>query len=117
MSSETERARRAVAAARRDIVCITNWAAGATLASLQADTKLRYAIERAFMTLNAAIRDIPPAAIERHGLPARSIAGLRNILAHTYDDVLDERIVSTMTDDLPALDAQLAVILADLDAG
>lgn len=41
----------------------------------------------------------------------KMIAGFRNALAHTYDDILDERVMLTIRDDLPALDAALARIL------
>jgi predicted nucleotidyltransferase len=44
-------------------------------------------------------------------LAMKMIAGFRNALAHTYDDILDERVMLTIRDDLPALDAALARIL------
>lgn len=40
------------------------------------------------------------------------IAGFRNVLAHTYDDILDERVILTIKDDLPLLDVALAAALA-----
>ena len=43
------------------------------------------------------------------------IAGFRNLLAHTYDDILDERVMLTIRDDLPALDTALAQILQAQD--
>lgn len=57
------------------------------------------------MALDVAIRDIPAETLARHAVPARMIAGFRNMLAHTYDDILDERVMRTIRDALPALDA------------
>lgn len=54
----------------------------------------------------------PADLLARHGVPANLIAGFRNALAHTYEDILDERVMLTIRDDLPALDAALAGILA-----
>ena len=36
-------------------------------------------------------------------------------LAHTYDDTLDERVILTIREDLPALDARLAEIMESLE--
>jgi hypothetical protein len=35
-------------------------------------------------------------------------------VAHTYDDILDERVLLANSDDLPALDARLAARQASL---
>ncbi len=42
------------------------------------------------------------------------IAGFRNALTHTYDDILDERVILTIREDLPALDTALAAMEATL---
>ena len=109
----------AVLAARENLALIGGWADGRVLEELRSDTLVRYAIERAFIALAAAMRDIPQEVIEAHALPATRVAGFRNALAHTYDDILDERVILTISDDLPRLDAQLAAILRILghDAG
>lgn len=57
------------------------------------------------MALDAAVRDIPAETLARHAISARMIAGFRNMLAYSYDDILDQRVVLTIRDDLPALDA------------
>ena len=49
--------------------------------------------------------------MDRHGVPAGMITGFRNALAHTSDDILDERVILTIREDLPALDAARAAIL------
>ncbi|MFZ1989530.1 MAG: DUF86 domain-containing protein [Alphaproteobacteria bacterium] len=118
MSSEnTPKIAAAIAAARENIALIRGWAAHRSLESLKADTMARYAIERAFIALATAIRDIPSELLASCGIPASMIAGFRNVLAHTYDDVMDERVILTIKDDLPALDQALAAMARDLSQG
>ena len=111
MSSEDRaRALLAILSARQNLALIHDWAKSRDLEALRSDTMARYAIERAFIALAAAMRDIPEPIIARHRLPATLIAGFRNALAHTYDDIIDERVILTIREDLPALDKQLAAI-------
>jgi len=111
MSSEPDKVVLAAIEARDNVRLIREWSAGQDLDAIRADRKTRYAIERAFMAIDAAVRDIPADVLAAHGIPAKMIAGFRNALAHTYDDILDERVMLTINDDLPALDAALARIL------
>lgn len=104
----------AIVEARDNIHLIRDWSSGQDLEAIKADRKTRYAIERAFMAIDAAIRDIPPTLLVTHGIPANLIAGFRNALAHTYDDILDERVMLTIRDDLPALDAALERMMSSL---
>ncbi|PWR23401.1 HepT-like ribonuclease domain-containing protein [Zavarzinia compransoris] len=101
----------AIAEARDNVRLVREWAAGRDLEAIKEDRKTRYAIERAFMAIDAAVRDIPADLLAAYAIPAKMIAGFRNALAHTYDDILDERVMLTIRDDLPALDAALARIL------
>jgi uncharacterized protein with HEPN domain len=117
MSSENDaRIADAIVAARDNVALILDWAAGLDLEALKADRKTRYAIERAFMALDASVRDIPSEALRENGIPANMIAGFRNVLAHTYDDILDDRVILTIRDDLPVLDEALAKMLAAVRA-
>jgi uncharacterized protein with HEPN domain len=111
MSSEPDKVVLAAIEARDNVRLIREWSAGQDLDAIRADRKTRYAIERAFMAIDAAVRDIPADVLAAHGIPAKMIAGFRNALAHTYDDILDERVMLTINDDLPALDAALARVL------
>ena len=104
----------AIIEARENVALIRGWAAAQELEALKSDRKTRYAIERAFMMIDAAIRDIPEALLLEHQIPAKLIAGFRNALVHTYDDILDERVVLTIREDLPALDEALAQMFARL---
>lgn len=111
MSSERDKIAVAILAARKNIYLIQVWSGGRDFESLKADTVVRYAIERAFIAIHSSIRDVPAALLDQHGIPAGMISGFRNLLAHTYDDVLDERIILTIQHDLPALDAALASLM------
>lgn len=114
-SEDRARARFAITAARENVDLIRTWAAATTLEAIKADVQVRYAIERAFIAIDSAIRDLPEAIVSEHALPANLISGFRNALAHTYDDILDERVILTIREDLPALDTQLAAILRALE--
>ena len=114
-SEQTGKIALAIVEARDNVRLIQEWALELDLEAVKADRKTRYAIERAFMAIDAAIRDIPDAMLAAHGVPAKLIAGFRNALAHTYDDILDERVMLTIKDDLPALDMALAQMLAALE--
>jgi len=100
----------AILSARDNIRLIQSWAGERDLVALKGDVLRRYAIERAFMAIDQAMKDIPAPLLERHAIPAAMIAGFRNALAHTYDDILDERVILTIRDDLPSLDAALAAM-------
>lgn len=104
----------AIGAARENIRLIKKWATERDLEALKADTLVRYAIERAFIAIASSIRDIPADLLAEHRIPAGMIAGFRNALAHTYDDILDERVILTIRVDLPALDAALSAMAAAL---
>lgn len=39
--------------------------------------------------IGGALQDIPTDIVATHDLPARPVAGLRNALAHTHEDMLD----------------------------
>lgn len=101
----------AIVTARENIRLILQWPEGRDLEALKADTLVRYAIERAFIAIDAAMKDISAPLLEAHGIPVGMIAGFRNALAHTYDDILDERVILTIREDLPALDAALSAML------
>lgn len=112
MSSEAKgKVALAVISARENIRLIHTWASERSLDDLKSDTLVRYAIERAFIAIDSAVRDIPPTLLAVHGIPAAMIAGFRNALAHTYEDILDERVILTIREDLPGLDAALAAML------
>jgi len=58
-SEQSERVRLAVIEARENVRLIQEWSVDHDLDAIRADRKTRYAIERAFIAIDAAIRDIP----------------------------------------------------------
>jgi uncharacterized protein with HEPN domain len=113
MSSEGDgKVTLAISATRGNIRLIQTWAMERDLDALKTDTLVRYAIERAFIAIASSIRDIPADLLTEHDVPAGMIAGFRNALTHTYDDILDERVILTIREDLPAPDAALAAMEA-----
>ncbi len=80
MSSEPDKVALAAIEARDNVQLIREWSAGQDLEALRADRKTRYAIERAFMAIDAAIRDIPADVLAANGIPAKMITGFHNAL-------------------------------------
>jgi uncharacterized protein with HEPN domain len=105
----------AVASIRADIERVRIWGAGRSHEDLLVDVMRRYAIERAFIAIGEALRDIPQTLLEGQApdIPWRQITGFRNWLAHAYDDAPDKRIIETINVDLPLLDRVLAGIQSD----
>lgn len=95
---------------------IASLAAGTTLERYARDPDLRAAVERYFEILGEALNralDANPALRERIPLVG-DVIGLRNRLAHAYDDIQDEVVWSTACDDLPALLDSLRGILEEM---
>lgn len=73
------------------------------------------AIEKLFINLGeAASRVDVSSSAAMPDIPWRRIIGLRNILAHGYEQVAHEILHRTIVDELPALTASLKSRLPDL---
>ena len=55
------------------------------------------------------------ARLAADGVTTGMIAGFLNLLAPTYDDGMDERVMLTIRDDLPVRDGMLVRLLASLE--
>ena len=65
---------------------------------------MRSAVERQLEILGEAARRVSDGFKDEHpGVPWRQIVGLRNLLAHEYGDIRDERVWQIVSGDLPAL--------------
>lgn len=108
---------KALVIARHNAVLIRDWAHGINYAGLGADIMRRYAIERAFILIAEAIKDVPLDLLQgaANHVPWRKITGLRNFLAHTYDDLPDERIMITIQKELPIMMNAIEDILKRYD--
>lgn len=68
------------------------------------DKKACRAVERCFQILGEAAKHIPPEEAEKmNEVPWREIKGMRNIVVHEYDNIVDDVLWSTSRNDIPAL--------------
>lgn len=117
MSSRPRKVRtpaQAVYYARLQIERIREWTASLTLEQFQNDQRTRYAVERAFIALGEAVKDLAKTvdlpALDPTG-PWNEPARFRDFLAHQYDDqVIPTLMWNTITTDLSALDSALVRI-------
>lgn len=117
MSSNRRKPRtpaQAVYYARLQISRINEWTAALTVEAFQSDQRTRYAVERAFIALGEAIKELA-RAIDLQQLdptgPWREPARFRDFLAHDYDDqVIPTLMWNTITTDLRTLEDALARI-------
>ncbi|MCE5336617.1 MAG: DUF86 domain-containing protein, partial [Desulfobacteraceae bacterium] len=68
------------------------------------DRKMQLAVERSLEIIGEAARKISePLKTSHPEIPWKSIVGLRNVLAHEYGEILQERIWSVATQRIPEL--------------
>jgi len=86
---------------------------GCTLNQYLADDKTRSAVERALEVAGEAMRKLAASAPEiAMRIPhSKSIIGFRNVLAHGYAEINDEKVFRIARDDAPEL---LAAVRAEL---
>lgn len=97
--------------ARRRIAMILAWTKDDTEESYLANEERQAAVERNFIAIGEAIKDLARAkdlaAIDPSG-PWRQPARFRDFLAHQYEEgVAHPDVWRTIRDDLPMLDASL----------
>ncbi len=98
--------------ARRRIALMQAWTKDDTEATYLANEERQAAVERNFIAIGEAIKDLAKAhdlaAIDPSG-QWREPARFRDFLAHQYEEgVSHPDVWRTIQDDLPALDASLA---------
>jgi uncharacterized protein with HEPN domain len=100
-----------ISQARLQIARIREWTASLSPDLLQSDQKTRYAVERAFIALGEAIKDLGRKVDLNKldpGGPWREPARFHDFLAHDYDDqVIPTLLWNTITSDLQTLDDAL----------
>lgn len=88
-------------------------AEGQPLQVLVSDRVLCLAVEKLFINLGEAARRIDPAqAGKMPGVAWAQIIGLRNILAHGYEQVEHEVLFRSIAEDLPPLQRALEAWLS-----
>jgi uncharacterized protein with HEPN domain len=91
---------------------------GATFEEYQRDRRLRLAVERSFEIIGEAARrmanqDPATAAL----LPELAqLISFRNVLAHGYDTIDDEKVWSIIQHSLPVLQAEVDALLREAGA-
>lgn len=91
--------------------------AGMELQDFLAHRVLCLAVEKLFINLGEAAFRLGDEGPRRWpALPWRQVIGLRNILAHGYEQVAHEVLYRTVCDELPALESKLDAALATLDS-
>jgi uncharacterized protein with HEPN domain len=98
--------------ARLQVTRIRDWTANHDADMFAADERTRYAVERAFIAIGEAVKDlsrtIDLAGTDPAG-PWREPARFRDFLAHDYDDqVIPTLLWNTIAVDLSVLDEALA---------
>ena len=93
--------------ARQQIVLINRWTIGLDVEAYVADELRRYAVERAFIALGEAVKDLSRVVnlqmVDPEG-PWKEPARARDFLAHDYDDqVIPDVVWATISDGLPDL--------------
>jgi uncharacterized protein with HEPN domain len=82
--------------------------AGKSLPQFLADRVLCLAVEKLFINLGEAAKRIDPSETARiPDVPWVRVIGLRNILAHGYEQIEHEVLYRAVVDDVPALSASL----------
>ena len=93
--------------AKQQIALIHQWTMGLDVEAYVADELRRYAVERAFIALGEAVKDLSRSidlqALDPGG-PWKAPARFRDFLAHDYDDqVIPDIVWATISDGLPEL--------------
>ena len=77
---------------------------GMTLEQYLADADRRLATERRLEIIGEAARGVSSGFIRAHPeIPWRPIIGLRNVLAHEYGEIKQERVFRVVKEDMPTL--------------
>lgn len=95
---------------------IREFSKGKSLEDYQRDKMLRLAVERLLEIIGQAAKQVSQKFTGQYpDLPWAKIIGLRNILAHEYGEVKDEKIYLVATRDILPFIEQLKKILKEND--
>jgi uncharacterized protein with HEPN domain len=91
---------------------VREFTTGVTQGEYVADRKLQLAVERVLEIIGEAARLLSPTFKANHPeIPWKEIIGLRNVLAHEYGEINQERIWLVVTRRIPELIALLEPLL------
>ena len=84
---------------RDNILLAGEFTIGFTLETFQADRRTFYAVTRSLEIISEAARRLPQFVVDRHPeLPWRAIMDAGNVYRHKYDDVAEEIVWQTETE-------------------
>ena len=91
---------------------VHEFTAGVTLDDYLRDRKLQLAVERAVEIIGEAARLVSPAFKAQHPeIPWQQIISQRNVLAHDYGEISQDRIWRVATEQIPELIGRLDPLL------
>lgn len=91
---------------------INQFAASRTYAELLTDRMFYLSMVQLIQMIGEAARNISPQTRQKHpAIPWQQIIGIHNNLVHGYDRVNNDKVWETITDDIPALIAELEAML------
>ena len=94
---------------------VREFMSGVAAQRYQSDKMLRSAVERQIEIIGEAAAHISAEFRARHPqVPWQKIIGQRNVLAHEYGEILDERIYQLAVRDIPELLVMLEAIITDV---
>lgn len=95
---------------------IVEFAGGVELDAYLKDRKLQAAVERQVEIIGEAARRVSQAFKDEHPeVPWRTIVAQRNVLAHEYGDIRQDRMWALVTERIPALILQVRALLPPED--
>jgi uncharacterized protein with HEPN domain len=91
---------------------VVEFVSGKTCLDYQGDRMLRGAVERHVEIIGEAAKRVSEGFRAAHAeIPWRSIVGVRNILAHDYGEVKDDKMWIVATESIPELVEALCVLV------
>jgi uncharacterized protein with HEPN domain len=91
---------------------IVQYTSGITIEEYLKDRKLQLAMERALEIIGEAARRISPEfKTKHHEIPWRKIIGQRNVIAHEYGEIKQDRIWTVVSFNIPELIEKLEPVL------
>jgi uncharacterized protein with HEPN domain len=83
-----------------------------TFHDFENDKMLRYAVERQILIIGEAAKNISDATKEKNpDIPWKPIIAQRNILAHEYGEILNERIWRVARERIPELAERIRTLI------
>jgi uncharacterized protein with HEPN domain len=88
--------------------------AGMSYDGFEADWRIQFAVTRALEIVGEATKRLPMSIRDQYPhIPWKDMAGMRDIIIHSYDNVNLQVVWTVVIQDIPQIKPQLQQILAD----